>query len=56
MDLETELRQINDSNLSYNEQAQLRCELAKKLEEEGNYNAAQANYGNALTSVRILKD
>jgi len=45
MDLETELRQINDSNLSYNEQAQLRCELAKKLEEEGNYNAAQEALG-----------
>ena len=46
MDLETELlRQINDSTLSCNERAWLRCELAKKLEEAGNYIAAQEALG-----------
>jgi len=46
MDLETELlRQINDSNLSCSERAWLRCELARKLEEAGNYEAAQEALG-----------
>jgi len=46
MDLETELlRQINDSTLSCNERAWLRCELARKLEEAGNYEAAQEALG-----------
>ncbi|MGI9106902.1 MAG: response regulator [Pyrinomonadaceae bacterium] len=46
MDLETELlRQINDSTLSCSERAWLRCELAKKLEEAGNYDAAQDALG-----------
>jgi len=46
MDLETELlRQINDSTLSCNERAWLRCELARKLEEAGNYDAAQEALG-----------
>jgi CheY-like chemotaxis protein len=46
MDLETELlRQINDSTLSCNERAWLRCELARKLEEAGNYIGAQEALG-----------
>jgi CheY-like chemotaxis protein/tetratricopeptide (TPR) repeat protein len=46
MDLETQmLHQINDSALSCNERAWLRCELARKLEEAGNYEAAQDAMG-----------
>ena len=46
MDIETELlRQINDSNLSCSERAWLRCELARKLEEAGNYEGAQEALG-----------
>jgi tetratricopeptide (TPR) repeat protein len=46
MDIETELlRQINDSALSCSERAWLRCELARKLEEAGNYDAAQDALG-----------
>ena len=51
MDLETELRQINDSNLSCNERARLRCDLAKKLEKEGNYDAAQEALGNLWQGI-----
>ncbi|MGI9107128.1 MAG: response regulator [Pyrinomonadaceae bacterium] len=41
MDIETELLyQINDSTLNCTERAWLRCELAKQLEEAGNYEAA----------------
>ncbi|MGI9104744.1 MAG: response regulator [Pyrinomonadaceae bacterium] len=46
MDIETKLlHQINDSTLSCSERAWLRCELARKLEEAGNYNAAQEALG-----------
>lgn len=46
MDLETKLLyQINDSALNCSERAWLRCELAKKLEEAGKYEAAQDAMG-----------
>jgi CheY-like chemotaxis protein/tetratricopeptide (TPR) repeat protein len=46
MDLETQLlHQINDSALGCNERAWLRCELARKLEEAGNYEAAHSAMG-----------
>jgi tetratricopeptide (TPR) repeat protein len=42
MELETELiRRIDDAALSCNERAWLRCELARRLEEAGHYEAAQ---------------
>lgn len=42
MELETELvHRIDDAALSCNERAWLRCELAKRLEEAGHYEAAQ---------------
>jgi CheY-like chemotaxis protein len=42
VELETELlRRIDDSALSCNERAWLRCELARRLEEAGHYEAAQ---------------
>lgn len=44
--LEAELlRQINDSALSPDERAWLRCELAKRLEEAGSYEAAREAMG-----------
>ncbi|HEY6187956.1 MAG TPA: sigma 54-interacting transcriptional regulator [Pyrinomonadaceae bacterium] len=39
------LRQIDDAALSPNEQALLRCQLAKELEEAGNYEAARGAMG-----------
>jgi CheY-like chemotaxis protein/Tfp pilus assembly protein PilF len=42
MELETELiRRIDDAALSCNERAWLRCELARRLEEAGHYEAAK---------------
>ncbi len=37
--------QIDNPALSHNERAQLRCQLAKKLEESGNYEGARAAMG-----------
>ncbi|MGI9104933.1 MAG: response regulator [Pyrinomonadaceae bacterium] len=52
MDLETKLlQQINDSTLNDNERARLRCELAKRLEEAGNYEAAQEALGGLWQGV-----
>jgi tetratricopeptide (TPR) repeat protein len=46
MDLETRLlHQINDSALTCDERAWLRCELAKQLEEAGHYEEAQDALG-----------
>lgn len=43
MDLEINLlRQIDNPNIDQNERARLRCQLAKKLEEAGNYEAARS--------------
>lgn len=39
------LHQITDARLSFNERAQLRCKLAKQLEEAGNYDAAREAMG-----------
>jgi transcriptional regulator with PAS, ATPase and Fis domain len=39
------LRQIDDTTLSRNDQALLRCQLAKELEEAGNYEAARGAMG-----------
>ncbi|HEX8773504.1 MAG TPA: sigma 54-interacting transcriptional regulator [Pyrinomonadaceae bacterium] len=39
------LRQIDDTALSHNEQALLRCQLARELEESGNYEAARGAMG-----------
>lgn len=39
------LRQIDNPELNLNERAQLRCRLAKELEEAGNYEAARAMMG-----------
>jgi CheY-like chemotaxis protein len=49
---ETELlRQINDAALSPDERAWLRCELAKRLEEIGHYDAAQEALGGLWQQV-----
>lgn len=46
MELETQLlHQINDAALTCSERILLRCEYAKRLEEAGNYDAAQAMIG-----------
>ncbi|HLL77339.1 MAG TPA: tetratricopeptide repeat protein [Pyrinomonadaceae bacterium] len=46
MELETQLLdQINDSALSCSERAWMRCDLAKRLEEAGNYDAAREVLG-----------
>jgi len=39
------LHQIHDPNLSHDERAQLRCRLAKQLEEVGKYESAQEAMG-----------
>jgi DNA-binding NtrC family response regulator/Flp pilus assembly protein TadD len=39
------LRQIDDPTLDYAERAHLRCQLAKELEDSGNYEAARAAMG-----------
>jgi transcriptional regulator with PAS, ATPase and Fis domain len=39
------LRQINSPDLNYIERARLRCQLAKELEDSGNYEAARAAMG-----------
>lgn len=38
-------QRINDPSLTYNESAQLRCQLAKQLEDIGNYEAAREALG-----------
>lgn len=43
--LTSSLRQLNDPNLSPNQQAQLRCKLARKREEAGDYEAARSAMG-----------
>jgi hypothetical protein len=46
MDLANQLlRQIDNPTLSRAERAQLRCQLAKELEEAGNYEAARGAMG-----------
>jgi DNA-binding NtrC family response regulator len=46
MHLQTSLlRRLDDSGLSHNERAELRCRLAKELEEAGNYEAARNALG-----------
>lgn len=46
MNLQTQLlHQINDAILSRDERARLRCQLAKELEEGGNYEAARGALG-----------
>ncbi|HEU0145080.1 MAG TPA: hypothetical protein VFQ47_09875, partial [Nitrososphaera sp.] len=39
------LRQLSDPNLSHNEQAQRRCQLARELEAAGDYEAARSAMG-----------
>jgi CheY-like chemotaxis protein len=45
------LHQIADPRLSQNERAQLRCQLARQLEEEGNYEAAHEVMGDLWQRV-----
>lgn len=45
------LSQIDDPNLSYVERAQLRCHLARELEEAGNYEAARGALGDLWQRV-----
>jgi CheY-like chemotaxis protein len=45
------LHQIGDERLSNNERAQLRCGLARELEEAGNYEAARAAMGELWDEV-----
>jgi hypothetical protein len=57
MNLATQLlSQIDDSALSRNEQVRLRCQLARELEESGNYEAARGAMGGGCgrESVRDL--
>lgn len=55
MDLETQLlQQINDSALSCDERAWLRCELARKLEEAGNCEAAQNMMGELWQRINYI--
>jgi tetratricopeptide (TPR) repeat protein len=52
MNLATDLlHQIGDLNLSHNVRAQLRCKLAKQLEEAGNYEAAREAMGELWQAV-----
>jgi hypothetical protein len=39
------LRQLSDANLSINQRARLRCQLASQLEDEGDYEAAREAMG-----------
>ncbi|MDQ3802649.1 MAG: response regulator [Acidobacteriota bacterium] len=45
------LHRIADPSLTHNERAQLRCQLAKELEDVGNYNAARAAMGELWSRV-----
>lgn len=45
------LHQIHDPNLSHDERAQLRCRLAKQLEEVGNYESAREAMGDLWGNV-----
>jgi tetratricopeptide (TPR) repeat protein len=45
------LRHIGDPNLSLNEQARLRCEIAKQLEEAGNYEGAREALGDLWSQL-----
>src|SRR2546423_593336 len=45
------LRRIDDPNLSVNERAQLRCHLARDLEEAGDYEAARSAMGELWQQV-----
>lgn len=45
------LHQIHDPNLSHDERAQLRCRLAKRLEEVGNYESAREAMGELWGNV-----
>lgn len=45
------LRRIDDPNLNVNERAQLRCELARELEEMGDYEAARNAMGELWRQV-----
>jgi transcriptional regulator with PAS, ATPase and Fis domain len=52
MNLEVELlRQINSTEIDASQRARLRCELAKELEEAGNYEAAQEAMGSLWQHV-----
>ncbi len=52
MNLQTQLlSQIDDSTLSRDERARLRCKLAKELEQGGNYQAAQGAMGDLWPHV-----
>jgi CheY-like chemotaxis protein len=52
MELEGQLfRQIDDAALSYNERAWMRCDLAKRLEEAGNYDAARDVMGDLWQQI-----
>lgn len=52
MELETRLlHRINDAAISCNERAWLRCELAKRLEEAGHYEAAHEAMGEFWESI-----
>src|SRR5215210_2674504 len=45
------LHQIADKAISHNERARLRCQLAKQLEETGNYDAAREAMGELWRGV-----
>jgi hypothetical protein len=45
------LRQISDPSLPKDKQAQLRCQLAKELEEVGNFEAAREAMGELWSRV-----
>lgn len=45
------LHQLEDQNLSSIQRAQLRCQLARKFEDEGDYEAARASMGDLWQRV-----
>jgi tetratricopeptide (TPR) repeat protein len=45
------LHQIDDSTVTRNERARLRCQLSKKLEESGDYEGAQATMGELWSRI-----
>src|SRR5215213_4543831 len=45
------LQQIADPSLTHDERAQLRCQLAKRLEDTGNYEAAREAMGELWSRV-----
>ena len=45
------LQQIADPNLTYNQRTQLRCQLAKELEESGNYEGAREALGDVWLAI-----